>query len=316
MKVYYGFNQIKSSLKNSVVTAGVFDGVHRGHQKILKSLLKEARKINGTSVVLTFYPHPDTITPAHQKKSLLITSLEHRLRLLSEYNVDVVIVLKFTEKFYSIKPETFVKDILVKKLGTKAAVVGEDWRFGKNAKGSFRLLKEFGKEYKFNVIGVKRLKIRNENCRSSVIRNLIKSGNLKKANMLMGRRFSLMGEVKHRSGIGKGLGFPTANIDVHNEVLPPQGVYTAIVKQIAPHKEQIGVLSIGTRPTFFGKSIEVEVYIFDEKKSLYGKTIEVIPLNFIRKQKKFKTQEQLKEAMSRDVEITEAMVKKAKNNEI
>ncbi len=321
MKIYWNIDRIKKPLQNCAVAIGVFDGVHRGHQKILKTVIKQAQMLKKQSVVLTFYPHPDTIIHMTKHISPLLTSLEHRIRLFAKYNIDTVIILKFTEKLCNKKAEDFIRDIFNNKIKAKIVVVGTDWKFGKNTKGDIKTLKRFGKKLNFDVIGIKPVKVCGENCRSSAIRNLIKSGFLKKADSLLGRRFSIMGDVGHRYGMGKKLGFPTANINIHNEILPPQGVYSAMVRCMPEIKKSsnkyynlpiyrtqsrafYAVLSIGTRPTFAkSKKIEVEAHIFNIKKKLYGKTIEIIPIDFIRKQKKYKNEKALIKAISKDVEI-------------
>ncbi|MFA5287634.1 MAG: hypothetical protein WC394_05155, partial [Candidatus Omnitrophota bacterium] len=200
MKIIYGLNNI-GKLKKPVLAMGVFDGVHRGHKEILKAAVKKAHKIKGRSVVLTFWPHPQ------RQKSLY--SLEHRLRLISELGVDLCIVVNFSRNFSEIKAKDFIKNTLVDKIWAKYIYVGNDFKFGKNTEGGLILLNNLGKIYGFKSKGFKIIKSGGKPISSTLIRSLIKNGEIRKAQGLLGRPVSILGTVIRGSALGRILGFPT-----------------------------------------------------------------------------------------------------------
>lgn len=284
MKVIYGINKIKK-FKKPVVALGVFDGIHRAHRCILRAAAQEARRIKGTSLVLTFWPHP-------QNEDTLY-SLEHRLRLISEIGIDVCIVIKFNKSFARVSAEDFIKNILIDKLGANSIYIGSNFRFGRNAKGDYKMLKRFSQiyNYKLKLFGI--IKINNQPISSTYIRRLITRGHLTNAQKLLARPVSVLGTVIRGIGWGRRLGFPTANIDPHNEVIPPAGVYA--VRIFYYNNKFKGITYIGGKPTFLRKKIKskgqklknIEVYIFNFKKNIYGENLEVQFINKIRDEKKF-----------------------------
>ena len=220
MKIIYGVNRIKK-FKKPVVALGVFDGVHRGHRVILRSAVDKARRIKGTSIALTFWPHP-------QKQGSLY-SLEHRLNLINELGIDVCIIVRFSKTFSKISAENFVKNILVKNIRASYIYIGENFRFGKGAKGNTALLGELAKQYNYKIKVFKVVKINNKAISSTYIRNLIRRGKIIEASKLLLRPVSILGTVIRGTSFAKGLGFPTANIDPHHEVIPPDGVTRAFL---------------------------------------------------------------------------------------
>jgi riboflavin kinase/FMN adenylyltransferase len=292
MKIIHGISQI-NKFKKPVVALGVFDGVHRGHRIILKAAVKKAREIKGRSLVLTFSPHP-------QKEESLY-SLEHRLRLIAETGIDVCIVVNFSRKFAKISAEQFIKDILVKKIGAQYIYVGRNFRFGKNAGGDSQTLARFAKIYHFKLKLFNVLKINKLPISSTLIRALIKKGNLSTAQKLLSRPVSVLGTVIRGSSLAAKLGFPTANINPHHEVIPPSGVYA--VKAIFNKNKYNGVCNIGTRPTFVkGGDRQVEVYIFNFKKNIYGKYLEIQFMKKIREERKFVSARVLAKQIEKDIE--------------
>jgi len=300
VKVICGINKIQK-FKKPVVALGVFDGVHRAHRRILRAAAQEAQRIKGTSVVLTFWPHP-------QNKSILY-SLEHRLRLISEVKIDVCIVIKFNKSFARVSAEDFIKDILINKLGANYICVGKNFRFGKCAGGDYKMLRGLSRiyNYRLKVFGI--IRINNQPISSTYIRRLITTGQLTNAQKLLARPVSILGTVIKGTGWGRRLGFPTANIDPHNEVIPPAGVYA--VKIFYHNKKFKGITYIGGKPTFLRKKIKIksqkleniEVYIFNFKKNIYGENLEVQFINKIRDEKKFTNSLPLVRQIKKDITL-------------
>lgn len=297
MKVIYGLKKIRK-FKKPVVALGVFDGVHRGHRIILKSAVKKARSIRGTSVVLTFSPHP-------QKEESLY-SLEHRLRLIGELGIDVSIVINFNQKFAGISAENFIKNILIRRIGIGYIYVGKNFKFGKNAQGDSKLLKKLSRIYNFKLRVFEVIRINNRSISSTYIRKLIKKGNLKAAQRLLMRPVSVLGTVIKGVSLATKLGFPTANIDPHHEVLLPCGVYA--VKIIFEHQKLNGVCNIGTKPTFRTQDGKyIEVYIFNFKKNIYGRYLEIQFAKKIRDEKKFASAFSLVKQIKKDIIRSKAL---------
>jgi len=275
----------------TVVTIGIFDGVHKGHQKILKKVLDEARKNRLKSVVVTFDPHPVKILSKGAQIPLL-TSLDHRIRLIKKMGVDYCLVKKFTKEFSKLSPEEFIKDLLVDKLNLKVLVTGENFLFGAKEKGSSKLLKKLSKVYNFKFYSVPPLKIKGEYVSSTRIRRLIEKGNLALAKKLLARPVTILGTVVKGKSLGRKLGFPTANIDPHHESIPPGGVYS--VDAAIEKKIYRGVLNISPHKI-------IEVHILNFNKDIYGKDIEVIFKQKIRNEKNFKSLESLKRQIALDI---------------
>jgi riboflavin kinase/FMN adenylyltransferase len=302
MKVIYGLKKIRK-FKKPVVALGVFDGVHRGHRIILKSAVKKARSIRGTSVVLTFSPHP-------QKEESLY-SLEHRLRLIGELGIDVSIVINFNQKFAGISAENFIKNILVRKVGADYIYIGKNFHFGKNAEGDFRLLSRLSQICNFKLKIYDVIKINKQSVSSTYIRALIKKAKLDTAQELLGRAVSILGTVIKGASLARKLGFPTANINPHHEVVPPPGVY--VVKIIFNHQKLNGVCNIGTKPTFKTQYAihntqdkkHIEAYIFNFKQNIYGRDLEIQFIKKIRDEKKFDSLQHLANQIRKDVLATE-----------
>ena len=297
MKVINGLNQIKK-YRRPVIALGVFDGVHVGHQKILKAAADKARAIKGTSIVITFWPHP-------QKEESLI-SLEHRLRLIKELGINVCIVLNFSQKFSAISADDFIKNILAKKLGVNYLYVGRNFRFGRGARGDFRLLQKLSLSYCFRLELFPVVKINRQPVSSTQIRALIKKGKLKAAERLLGRPVGIFGTIIKGAAVARVLGFPTANIDPHHEVIPPSGVYA--VKVVFNNKNFSGVCNIGTQPTFMRTGERhIEVHIFNFHRNIYGKNLELQFLRKIRNERKFTSTALLIREIKKDVSLAKAI---------
>jgi len=220
MKVIHGINKIRK-FRKPVVALGVFDGVHLGHRSILKAVVDKARSIKGTSIVVTFWPHP--------QKEGSIYSLEHRLRLIGGIGVDTCIVISFNKRFAQIQADNFIRDILVNKIGAQHIYIGCNFRFGRKAEGDLKTLEKLSSICNFKVKAFDIVKINNQPISSTYIRRLITRGELNSAGKLLSRPVSVLGTVIKGSSLASRLGFPTANINPHHEVLPPSGIYAVSV---------------------------------------------------------------------------------------
>ena len=288
----------------TAVTVGIFDGVHRGHKKILRQLKKRAGAIKGKSCVVTFEPHPLKVLRPHGTPPLLV-SPQHKMKLLEAEGVDIAVIINFTRDFAVMTPADFAKDVLNKKLNAKELLVGENFVLGKGRSGDAKYLKRLGRQLGFNVRPVKPLKSGNEVVSSTLIRKLIMSGDLERAKRLLGRNVSVLGTVVRGAKRGRVIGFPTANIDPHHEATPPSGVY--IVKVKLGGRQYRGVLNIGFRPTFHDARKEsepvIEVHIFDFNKLIYGRDMEIVFLKKIRSEKKFEDEMKLAARIKKDMAI-------------
>jgi len=310
--------------KPLVLTLGTFDGLHLGHQHLLSYVKKRAKKVNGEAVVLTFTQHPLHVLK-HKIPPALISSSQHRLLLLKQFGIDGCFLIRFTSMFSKQTPEDFVKKILVKQLNVSEVVLGYDSRFGKDRAGTADKMLELSKVYgfKFTQLGPKYFK-KDASMSSTIIRKLILQGYLKKASKYLGRDYSILGNVVHGSGMGKKLGFPTANLNPHSEALPPRGVYlvqldilnlglkeTKIKGQHLLKDKKVkaglwGLLNIGYRPTIHKKKHLIpELHILNFKGNLYGKTIEVTFKKKIRDEKKFSSVDKLKIQIKKDVKYAD-----------
>ncbi|MFH1640441.1 MAG: bifunctional riboflavin kinase/FAD synthetase [Candidatus Omnitrophota bacterium] len=292
MEVIYGINKIRK-IRKPVVALGVFDGVHLGHRRILKAVVNKARRINGTSVVVTFWPDP------HREESLY--SLEHRLRLIGDTGLKICIVIKFNKTFSRISAGDFIKKIMVNKLAAQYIYVGRNFRFGRQAKGDFNILERFSHIHNFKLRLFDMVKVEGRTISSTYIRTLITKGKLSAAGKLLSRPVSVLGTVTKGISLAKKLGFPTANIDPHHEVLPPAGIYA--VKILFNNRRLQGVCFIGPKTTTPGhkKNFIVEVHIFGFNKNIYGQDIEVEFFHKIRNARKFHSQEALVRQVNRDI---------------
>ncbi len=276
---------------------GVFDGVHIGHRHILKEVVRKARDLEGTSIVVTFYPHPQG------EQSLY--SLSHRLRLIAELGVNACVVIKFDSKFSKISAGDFVKKFLISKLGAEFIYIGKNFRFGRFAKGDSAFLYKLSQVYGYKVKDFRVIKINRQPISSTYIRKLITAGKLPLARRLLQRPVTILGTVIRGMSLARKLGFPTANINPHHEILPPSGVY--VVKIIFADNIFKGICNIGRKPTVLkakgqqSKDKHVEVYIFGFNKNIYGKDLEIQFLRRIRDEKKFPSLKALSKQIKKDI---------------
>ena len=288
-----------SAQNPSILTIGTFDGVHIGHQKIIKDLVKVAKKNNLCSIVLTFFPHPRMVL---QKESDLkmIDTLEEKQHFLEKMGVDVLIVHPFSRAFSRLTALEFTRDLLVNQLKISQLVVGYDHRFGRNREATIDDLKSFGLDYNFTVDEISSQDIESIAVSSTKIRNALNKGDLKTANQFLGRPFGLTGTVVKGDGIGKKFGFPTANIQVKQDykLRPQNGVY--LVRSELSGIAFFGMMNIGMRPTVSGKTTQTEIHFFNLDQNLYDLEISLEVLEKIREEVKFNSTNELTEQLKKD----------------
>ena len=299
LKIYKNFNLDKNH-KRSILLIGNFDGLHLGHQKLFKLAKVYSKKFNVKIGVLTFNPLPSVFFNKNLKNYNLIDK-EKKKHLFFKIGVDFVIIKNFNKKFSKISYIKFIENILKKKINPKFIFVSDNFRFGFKRRGGIKELKD--KELSCNYKIVKPLPLRKEGkiVSSTLIRKLLQSGELKKANKLLNRKWEIYGIVKKGKQLGKKLGFPTCNIELNNYILPKSGVYSVKVKIKNFNKSLKGIANLGFRPTFGGKKILLEVNLFNFSGNLYNKSLSVSFYNFIRKEKKFKNREQLINQIGKDL---------------
>jgi riboflavin kinase/FMN adenylyltransferase len=309
MKVIRGLRSFRDNIEKSAVTVGVFDGVHIGHQKVIKRAVSRARKIGGKSVVVTFDPHPaKVLNPKARVPSL--TSLNHRIRLIGRLGADYLVIVRFTKALSRIAPHEFVRKTLIGKLGMRELCVGENFCLGRGGKTGVKELASIAKELCFALRAIKPVRIRGRQVSSSGIRHLIVEGNLAAASRSLSRPVSILGTVVKGSRRGRILGFPTANINPHHEAIPPSGVYAVFVS--FGKKVYDAVLNIGVRPTF-GQEIDptIEVHIFDFWGTIYGKDLEISFARKLRDERRFSNRHELASQIVRDAESARAWLRKS-----
>lgn len=303
MKLIDKIELITKPFNNAVITIGNFDGVHIGHQALFHEVIEKADAINGTSIAMTFNPHPVRVLKQNGHPPL-ITVHEQKLELIEKTGIDVLICVPFTLEFASITARDFVKELLVEKIGMKAIVVGKDYTFGKNREGNLEFLKSCAKEFDFEVIIANWIPIssnRQGRISSTKIRELVTDGDVAEAQQLLGRYYQVRGTViTGRNRGGRLLGFPTANIKLSDELCPKTGVYAVTVECM--ESKYKGVANIGYSPTFEDNIFTVEVHILDFKENIYGRNIRVNFIKRIRDELKFAGIDELSEQIKKDID--------------
>jgi riboflavin kinase/FMN adenylyltransferase len=296
------FNDLSNLPKaaNTILTLGIFDGVHLGHKKIFEKLKKKAVLSNCRNLIITFSPHPRNVINGNGTIKLL-TTIDEKIRLFEESGIENLLIINFTKEFSQQSSETFFKDYIIEKIGIKEIVVGYDHHFGKGRSGDVNTLRKMGIEFGFDVTTVEPFKINDEAVNSTKIRKALSVGNIKTANSFLGRKYSFNGTVIVGDKRGRELGFPTANISIDDEekLLPALGIYA--VEFMFDNEIHKGLLSIGIRPTFYSSgNIIPEVYLYDFNRDIYNKKISVKIIDWIRAEEKFPSAEALVEQMQKD----------------
>ena len=304
MKVYNHIDEFKQ-IKNAVVTIGTFDGVHIGHQKIISRLQEVARQKGGETVILTFFPHPRMILHPDDLNIKLISTMDEKAERLANLGIDHLIITPFTRDFSNLSPQEYIREILVKKIGTTQIIIGYDHRFGKDRSGGLKELQHYSSELGYQVEEIPEQDIDEVAISSTTIRNAILSGDIKTAENFLGYPFHLTGKVIKGDQIGRKIGFPTANLFIEEsyKLIPSDGIYAVRVdfkNGEGNLKRANGMAYIGHRPTINGMSRNIEVNIFDFKEDIYGQTIRLNFLEYMRDDQKFNSLEELKEQLSLD----------------
>jgi riboflavin kinase/FMN adenylyltransferase len=299
MNVFRDMDGLASLPGPLVVAAGVFDGMHPGHRAVLQSALNSEKAAGGTAVALTFDPHPSKILRPHNAARLL-TSTRHKLRLMEELGISAVLVVPFDKDFAAVEAEDFLRQLGSSARNLVRICVGQGWRFGHARRGDADMLRRVGPELGFETTEVEPVQIGGATVSSTLIRQAVESGDLETARCLLGRRYSVLGTVMPGDGLGKKLGFPTANLAAHNEQFPPDGVYSVQVHlggRVVP-----GVANIGSRPTVKTAGDRLlEVHLIGYSGDLYGQDIEAEFLRFLRPEKKFSDVAALRAQIALDV---------------
>jgi len=283
----------------SVVTIGTFDGVHLGHQKIIKRLVESARANEFKSTILTFFPHPRMVL--QQDNNLkLINTIDEKIDILDKLGLEQLIIHPFTIEFSRLSALEYVKEVLVAKLNVKKVIIGYDHRFGRNRTATIKELRGFADTFNFEVEEITAKEIDEVSISSTKIRKALETGNIKKANMYLGYEFMLTGIVAKGKGLGRQIEFPTANLHIEEQykLVPKNGVYT--VKSHINNKPVYGMMNIGVNPTVGGTEKSIEVHFFDFNEDLYGKKIQLNLLKRQRDEKRFDSVEALKEQLFKD----------------
>tara|TARA_B100000945_G_C20356828_1_gene585114 strand:+ start:369 stop:1313 length:945 start_codon:yes stop_codon:yes gene_type:complete len=286
--------------KYSIATIGYFDGIHLGHKKIIKELVNQAKLNGGKSVLITFWPHPKIVLKKDTNIHFLL-SKEDKYKFLKNEGIDIIYLIEFTKDFSKVKAEKFIQEYLVKRLKINKLIIGYNHCFGYNREGNFNYLEKNRGKYHFNIQEIKKEEINNNfDISSSSIRKEIHEGNLKKANVMLGYNFFIKGKVIKGDGIGKKIGYPTANILLldKEKIIPGNGVY--VCKIFIENKYYGGMLNIGFRPTVNGKERRIEIHIFGLNYDLYDKILKIILIHKIRDEIKFTTLDELKVQLGKD----------------
>lgn len=302
MDVVHGSASLTRSLDHPVLTIGNFDGLHLGHRSIIDTVVEQADALGGEPVVYTFDPHPRAVLFPERAPKRLVT-LEQKLELFEAEGISMVIVEPFTLEFSRTSPEKFVREYIQRTIAPRKVYLGYDFHFGKDREGSMRLFTELGPELGFEVTIIPEVKIGDRDVNSTRIRTLLEEGKVEEAMHLLGRPYSIRGDVVHGEGRGATLGFPTANIDTENEILPGAGVYAGRFHVLGEEdKTYRAVINVGCRPTFHKQGeISVEAHLLDFTGDLYGVRGDLSFKNWIRAEQCFPGKEALQAQIQQDI---------------
>jgi riboflavin kinase / FMN adenylyltransferase len=301
MKVLHSIEELREIEGPTHLAIGVFDGVHLGHQAVIRQAVEAAHIYGGSSIVLTFHPHPVRVLRPNDAPRLL-TSTQHKQQFIERLGIDAFLIQEFSLPFARTKPEDFIQGLVQNSNQLKTICVGEDWSFGANRSGKVSLVRTLAESYRFHLQDIAPLAMDGQIVSSTRIREAIEQGDFPVAERLLGRPFTILGTVVEGNHLGRKLGYPTANLRAHNEQFPPNGVYAVM----AFHRgiEHGGVANIGFRPTIQASGGErlLEVYLFDFDREIYGEDVEVGFLKFLRPEKRFENLSDLQAQIMKDAE--------------
>lgn len=310
MVIVRGLEHLNERYKDVVLTIGNFDGVHIGHQKILKNVSERARAIEGTAMAVTFDPHPAKIvTP--EKGVRVLTSFQEKVRLMESHGIEVILCIHFDKEFAGIKPDEFVQAVIVRRIGAREVIVGHNYSFGKGKKGTTGLLRSRSKKCGFIFRVIRSARLFGDVVSSSRIRSLLSRGRVCEASWLLGRPYMMEGAVIKGTGRGGGLlRIPTANISTLNELVPKEGVYAAKVE--LEGKILDGAVNLGKNPTFGENRVSYEIHILDFSENILNKELRVHFIDRIRDERAFPDVSMLREQIKRDIERAREILKTKK----
>ncbi len=300
MRVYRNLDTLPL-FTDAVVTIGTFDGVHLGHQEIIKQLVKESIKNGGESVLITFYPHPRKIINPDLNLQQL-TTLEERISLLKQYGISNLVVVPFTKAFSELTADQYIRNFLVQKFQPSTIIIGYDHRFGRNREGDFKMLEANASAYDYRVKEIDEELINDAIISSTKIRKALAIGNIDTANTYLGYSYFFKGVVIEGNKLGRTIGFPTANLQItdSDKLIPGNGVYTVTAQLEGDARVLKGMMNIGTRPTIDGTNRMIEVHLFDFNEDIYGRHLQVWIHHFLRAEMKFQNLEALQEQLQID----------------
>src|SRR3990170_5420978 len=310
MEIIRGLEELEKSYPNTVITIGNFDGLHLGHQKIIQTVIRKSEEIYGTSMVVTFDPHPMKVL-APEKEVKLLTTPKERERLIRSIGINVLLCITFNKEFSHLQPDEFIENVLVNKINVKKVIVGQNYAFGKARKGTTELLRRRGRKYGFNVKVVRHAKVNGEVVSSSKIRSFLSMGQVFEASTFLGRAYTIEGNVIRGAGRGeKLLHIPTANITTPNELVPKEGVYAVRIGLKGSFFD--GVANIGKKPTFGDADTGYEVHIFNYTGNLLGEHLRIHFVDWIRDQRSFPDALSLEKQIRNDIEYAREILNKKK----
>ncbi len=304
MKIFKSLDEIKRD-DCCILTTGTFDGVHRGHQAIIKNLQYSVSRDNECVTIVTFEPHPQFVIKSPQKNGLkLLTTIEEKILILEDLKIDRLIIVPFTEKFAQLSSQQFIENILVKKIGFKKIVIGYDHAFGKNRQGNYEILEQLRQKYGYSIVVLSAFSLDGVIVSSTKIRKLLLTGKVELASKYLGRNYRLKGKVIRGEGRGRTFNIPTANIEPvsREKLIPKDGIYAAWAR--LGGQVYKAVLYIGTKPTFAFNRRTIELHIFNFSGNLYGQTLEIEFKTRIRDDFHFEHVEQLIKQVEKDKEKT------------
>ncbi len=304
MNVYKNTEELPA-FENAVITIGTFDGVHTGHAQILDQLIKEAEKINGTPVLITFYPHPKQVVQGMEKPIFILNEPDEKYELLAAKGIHNIVVVPFDKSFSELSATDYVEKFLIEKFRPKVIITGYDHRFGNNREGDYQLLAAKTKAHNCRVIEIPKHVLQDVAVSSTKIREALLTGNVEKAEKYLGYQYFFTGKVVEGNKLGRTIGYPTANLQIEHDdkLIPANGVY-AVDVQLADRKLK-GMMNIGVRPTVDGKKRVIEVNIFDFNEDIYGQNLKVTTKKRLREEVKFSGLDELKAQLAKDKEMAQ-----------